>query len=561
MDIQEQLHILKNNTNLEIKNIICFYVDLDRPASASEVKKKKQEDWTYQDYLTDCCDKRDINLIWLNKYALSFNYADHVISIDSDYDNVHISLNKSNTHDTIIFQGQANDNTKCNYDGLMYALEYEGYLMFNTIDEITIASNKYLAYNLLLQDNKIPQPKTVLITKDIMDGLTDDLHNTSDLFWSLIDSVYNINDNINNINKNSKSNNTDNKQYVCKILNGSLGIGVFICTSSEIQGILQAMFTINNDAEFIVQEFKKNTGDIRVHAFSVDGKNYEILAAMKRNKIDGDFRSNVSLGASTQSIELSDTQKEIVLRTAKLSNLRWVGIDLMACEDGNYVIEYNSSPGVQGISQQIKHNIFDIIIDKIEKYISKYAVYSKTDLNESNKRNNVYVKYDYKTVNELYNTEWKDLGQKRKDILYNCLKVTPGSHYELNQKESPDTTGLDCSGFVKYVIKNAINIDVPDMCVKWFSIFHDSCWEQIPESELKPGDIGVKNESTILNHCGIYAGEINNKKIWFESTLNYGVTLSDYDKFKYFFRIKDILYYNKKESKLDKYIEDNYKIK
>lgn len=558
MNIQEQLHILKNTTKLEIKNIICFYVDLERPASASEVKKTKQEDWTYQDYLTDCCDKRNINLIWVNKYALSFNYNNHVISIDSDYDNIHISLNKSNTHDTIIFQGQANDNTKCNYDGLLYALEYEGYLMFNTIDEINIASNKYLAYNLLLQDNKIPQPKTVLITKDIMDGLTNDLHNTSELFWSLIDSVYNINDNINNID-NSKTKNQNNKQYVCKILNGSLGIGVFICDKSEIQSILQAMFEINNKTEFVVQEFKKNTGDIRVHAFSVDGKKYEILAAMKRNKIDGDFRSNVSLGASTQSIELSDEQKEIVIRTAKLSRLRWVGIDLMECEDGNYVIEYNSSPGVQGISQQIKHNIFDIIIDKIEKYLTKYAIYStgKFNAKEDNKRNNVFIKYDYKTVNELYDKYWKDLGQKRKDILYNCLNITPGSHYELLCKENPDT-GLDCSGYIKYIMKNALDIKVPKMCIDWFTILSDSCWEQIRESELKPGDIGIKNESSILNHCGIYAGKSDNKKLWFESTLNYGATLTDYDKFKYFFRIKDILYYNKKESKLDKYIEQEY---
>lgn len=555
MDIQEKLHILNNTTKLDIKNIICFYVDLEKPSSIDEIKKKKQEDWTYQDYLTDCCDKKEINLIWLNKYAISFTYNEHIISIDSDYDNVHISLNHNNTHDTVIFQGQANDHNKNNYDGLMYCLEYEGYLMFNTIDEINIASNKYLAYNILLQDSKIPQPKTVLITKDIMDGLTDDLHNTSEQFWQLLDSVYNINDNINNIN-----NNSSNKQYVVKILNGSLGIGVFICDRSEIQSILQTMFTINNDSEFIIQEFKKNTGDIRVHCFSVDGKNWEILASMKRNKIDGDFRSNVSLGATTETYELSDEQKEIVQRVAKLSGLRWVGIDLMSCEDGDYVIEYNSSPGVQGISQQIKHNIFDIIIDKINDYIKKYAVYNKNKLVEDNKRSNIYVKYDYKTINELFSNEWSKLGQKRQDILYNCLLMTPGSHYKLLGKDSPDTTGLDCSGYVKYIMNKALNIKVPKMCAEWFRILSDSCWEQIPESELKPGDIGVKNESSILNHCGIYAGKVNDKKCWFESTLNYGATLSDCSCFKYFFRIKDILYYNKGVSKLEEYIKKEYRL-
>ena len=98
------------------------------------------------------------------------------------------------------------------------------------------------------------------------------------------------------------------------------------------------------------------------------------------------------------------------------------------------------------------------------------------------------------------------------------------------------------------------------MCAEWFRILSDSCWEQIPESELKPGDIGVKNESSILNHCGIYAGNINNKKHWFESTLNYGITMSDCSQFKYFFRIKDILYYNKGVSKLEEHIKKEYSL-
>ena len=58
----------------------------------------------------------------------------------------------------------------------------------------------------------------------------------------------------------------------------------------------------------------------------------------------------------------------------------------------------------------------------------------------------------------------------------------------------------------------------------------------ISADELQPGDIGVKNESTIMNHCGIYAGDGK----WFEAALMYGVQLTDYDKFKFFFRIKGI---------------------
>ena len=97
---------------------------------------------------------------------------------------------------------------------------------------------------------------------------------------------------------------------------------------------------------------------------------------MKRNKIDGDFRSNVSLGADTNSIELTPEQQEIILNTAKASGCKWVGVDLMECKNErgnieNVVIEYNSSPGVQGISQQIKKNLFSIIFEKINDKLPK----------------------------------------------------------------------------------------------------------------------------------------------------------------------------------------------
>lgn len=50
------LRITKNEDELEIKNVICFFVSDTVPESIDEVKKKKEEDWTYQDYLTVSCD-------------------------------------------------------------------------------------------------------------------------------------------------------------------------------------------------------------------------------------------------------------------------------------------------------------------------------------------------------------------------------------------------------------------------------------------------------------------------------------------------------------------------
>ena len=44
------LTILKNKTDLEIKNVICFYVGVSlKLHTADEVKNMKEEDWSYQD--------------------------------------------------------------------------------------------------------------------------------------------------------------------------------------------------------------------------------------------------------------------------------------------------------------------------------------------------------------------------------------------------------------------------------------------------------------------------------------------------------------------------------
>lgn len=522
------LTLLKNTTKLKIQNVICFYVGFNKHIStAEELNDKKEEDWSYEDYLVASCDKHKYNLIWFNKATVNYSFENNVLNIDDEITNSHISLGKDNVHDTIIFQGQANDDMDINYEGLMRAFEYMGFFMLNTVDEIKLASDKYLSANLLSAHN-IPQPRYVLITRDLMEDMQSDTKDTRETFWKLIDQVY-----VNNTNVNDYT--SPDTKYVCKILGGSLGIGVFICTRSEIEGILQAMFQLKHGAQFIVQEFKKNTGDIRVHLLSVDGANYEVLACMKRNKIAKDFRSNVSLGATTDKYKLNEEQEKIVMKTAAASGCRWVGVDLMECEDGsNVVIEYNSSPGVQGISQQIGKNMFDVVFDKINKYLKKFATFTKKGERVEENSRTCYTIYDPEIVDEL-KLEWNELSEKRIALLNECLKIQPGMFYELHGKENPET-GLDCSGYIKYVAKESIGASLPSMCVKYFNTFEENEFEPIDESELQPGDIGVKNESTIMNHCGIYAG--NGK--WFEETIVYGAQLTDCTHFKHFFRIKNI---------------------
>ena len=49
-------------------------------------------------------------------------------------------------------------------------------------------------------------------------------------------------------------------------------------------------------------------------------RNYEVIAAIKRNVIKGtDFRSNVSLGAKAEMIELTDLEKKIAIKKVNQS--------------------------------------------------------------------------------------------------------------------------------------------------------------------------------------------------------------------------------------------------
>lgn len=519
--------VVKNGDDLNIKNVICFFVSSKCPRTVDVVKKCKESGWTYQDYLTMACHKLKYKLIWLNKHHVSHTFDGNVISINDPISKNTISLNKDNTHDTIIFQGQSNDNTGINFESLMRAFEYMDFYMINTFNEIRMASDKLLSAN-LLSSKGIPQPKYILVNKNIIEDPELDGGLTREYFWDLLKS---LNDNYTNINEEDLV----NIKYVVKILNGSLGIGVFICTFDEIESIIQTLFVINEECELIIQEFKKNTGDIRAHAFSVDGKHYEILAAMKRNKIDGDFRSNVSLGATTSEINLTPEQKEIILDVARLSGCKWVGVDLMECEDGsNVVIEYNSSPGVQGISQQIKKNMFEIVLTRISDWF-KDNPEDENPMLTYRKNTEAYSQYIPEVVEELV-ASWEGLSEKRLKVLNTCLNFVPGTQYKMKGKHSPEL-GLDCSGYVKRVFRDALDIDLPKMCVEYHDFREDNPYYPLNKNEeLLPGDIGVLSTTSKNNHIGIYAGDGK----WFENSVVWGVQLTNFKSFKYFFRIKNI---------------------
>ena len=110
---------------------------------------------------------------------------------------------------------------------------------------------------------------------------------------------------------------------------------------------------LNEHIDLLLQEYIKIDYDIRVLV-----SNGEVMASMKRNVMSDDIRSNASLGAKTESIELTDIEKEVSLKVAKLVDGDLVGVDLLPAKNREteqpYILEVNGTPGLGGIEEVTK---------------------------------------------------------------------------------------------------------------------------------------------------------------------------------------------------------------
>ena len=115
----------------------------------------------------------------------------------------------------------------------------------------------------------------------------------------------------------------------------------------------------------IIQEFIKTDYDVR--SMVLDGK---VLGSMKRKVIqDGDFRSNVSLGAESETIEITDIEERDVIKAAEVVKGQLVGIDFIPSDDREneqpFMLEANSNPGTAGIEETLNRNI---VLEVLESF-------------------------------------------------------------------------------------------------------------------------------------------------------------------------------------------------
>ena len=150
---------------------------------------------------------------------------------------------------------------------------------------------------------------------------------------------------------------------IIKLLEGTQGLGVVLAeTKNAAESVLEAFNGLQ--ARVIVQEFIKEAKGADLRALIVDG---QVVGAMKRQGKEGEFRSNLHRGGSTQIIKLSEAELRLAMNASRALKLPVCGVDMLQSERGPLLLEVNSTPGLEGIEKATGKNIAKSIITYLER--------------------------------------------------------------------------------------------------------------------------------------------------------------------------------------------------
>ncbi len=228
-----------------------------------------------------------------------------------------LEIDKDNT--LFLYRDLPND--KKHWIDMLKTLELHGHFLLNPFGCYELCNSKYLT-DVYLRQAGLRTPKTVRITHS----------EDSERAFKELKSDFPI---------------------ILKLSQGTItGVGVVkIDNMRTLNTTVQMMLMLDNTLPLLAQEFIELEYDIRVIVL-----HDEVVAVMKRNVIKGaDFRSNVSLGAEPEKMELTEIEKEVAIKASKTVGGILTGVDLIPSKDREkespYVLEVNANPGLTGIEK------------------------------------------------------------------------------------------------------------------------------------------------------------------------------------------------------------------
>lgn len=161
---------------------------------------------------------------------------------------------------------------------------------------------------------------------------------------------------------------------IIKLLEGTQGAGVMLAEGPSVaRAIIEALQVAGHS--ILIQKFVSESRGRDIRAFVVGNR---VIAAMRRVAQEGEFRSNVHLGANTELITLEPEFERVALRAAQILGLRVAGVDLLESSVGPQVLEINASPGLEGIEGATHVDVADEII----RYLEEQVQFPDVDLRE-----------------------------------------------------------------------------------------------------------------------------------------------------------------------------------
>lgn len=144
---------------------------------------------------------------------------------------------------------------------------------------------------------------------------------------------------------------------VLKPLFGSRGAGMVRLTEEDTANRTFRALELGHYVYYLQQFIPHNNCDIRILTIGD-----RCVAAMQRHA--SGWKTNISQGATPQSITPTDAMQEISLRAARAVEADYCGIDLLPAEDGSlYLIEANSMPAWNGLQSVTSTNLAALLVE------------------------------------------------------------------------------------------------------------------------------------------------------------------------------------------------------
>ena len=152
---------------------------------------------------------------------------------------------------------------------------------------------------------------------------------------------------------------------IIKLARGTHGNGVVLAESKKAaKSVLQAFYLSNEDGtNVLLQEFVEESAGTDIRAFVVGGR---VVASMKRQSLDDDFRSNLHKGGEGTVVKLTEEERKMAIKAARAMGLTVAGVDMMRSNRGPLILEVNASPGF-GIEKVTGRDVTTPIIEYIEQ--------------------------------------------------------------------------------------------------------------------------------------------------------------------------------------------------